>query len=309
MRYKSDRIIDGKRRTIIIEDGKIINRNPNKEELKILEEEPFRKSYTNSELLEYLKRFYEENGRVPIANDFNNTPKYPNFNRYINSFGSWNKAIEISGLLDKRKKRHPVLYTNDELLGYLKKFYEENGRSPIVYDFTENPRYPNYGTYQIRFGGWQSALKLVGLDMDTMVRNGILSSKHHKGRLFEIYVLEHFIEESIDLSQENCNSPIDGICPNKKTYDAKSSCLINNRYFVFSLNKIYRERIDYFYLGGFDEDYQKLLHVWRIPGDFINGPTLYISNLCCQHRFERNIENMKDYEITDKFKDIDVFKK
>lgn len=59
MEYKSIIIIDGKPRWVIVdEDGKIINRNPSKDELKGLKKEPYKvnrkMSYTDDELLEFM---------------------------------------------------------------------------------------------------------------------------------------------------------------------------------------------------------------------------------------------------------------
>lgn len=51
-------------------------------------------------------------------------------------------------------------------LELLIRFYEENGSPPTERNFTNNPDYPGFKIYQKRFGGWQKALKLVGLDID-----------------------------------------------------------------------------------------------------------------------------------------------
>lgn len=304
IKYISWRIIDEQSRLVIVdENGDVINRNPSKEELKGLEKEPYKKPYTDIELLDYLKQFYEENGRPPMKRDFIYNFRYPGFATYINHFGSWNRAIEMAGLWDKRKKRQSILYTDDELLAYLKQFYEDIGRIPKQLDFNENPIYPSFGTYKKRFGSWQKALKLVNLDIDTMVRKGIIETVQQKGRLFEIYVMEHFIGDYIDVSGDNCNNPADGICPNGKIYDAKSVALIKGHW-TFILDNIRRKGIDYFYLGAFDKNYKKLMHVWRIPGDFIEKCTL---NIGLNNNYIYNTENMKEYEITYMFKDIDIF--
>lgn len=117
-------------------------------------------------------------------------------------------------------------------------------------------------------------------------------------------MIKHFTEESVDVSGENRGSSFDGICPKGQTYDAKSAGL-KIYYWMFNLTNVYREKIKWFYLGAFDKDYKKLLHVWRIPGNFVDEDYLVIgvsSNYIC------NIENMKEYDITEKFKDINIFK-
>lgn len=105
MRYKSYRVIDGKARWIITNsNGDIINRNPNKEELKALKQIE-KKSYkspmkglTNDELLNFLRYFYRQNGEVPVRRDFIGNPEYPSCGSYQSRFGSWNKALELAGL-------------------------------------------------------------------------------------------------------------------------------------------------------------------------------------------------------------------
>ena len=112
-RYKSYRIVNGKPRNIIVDkNGNIVNTNPNKEELIGLEKDHYKrkgnnaKKYTDNELLEYLRQFYEENGRVPEQLDFNNLI-YPTYKTYHHCFER-NKAIEIAGLWDKCVKKHEI---------------------------------------------------------------------------------------------------------------------------------------------------------------------------------------------------------
>ncbi len=253
-----------------------------------------------SDLLEHLKRFYEENGRPPAARDFINNPKYPSFNSYQNRFGSWNSALKLAGLqTDTRRQR----YTDNELLEYLQKFYKDTGKVPTYRDFINNSRYSSFTPYINRFGGWQKALKLAGLDVESMIRNGIIETVQQKARLFELYTKKHFENESEDLSGKNCNSPYDGICPKGQTYDAKSSKLHYGQYWLFHFENTEKEDIQWYYLGAFDKDYRKLLHAWRILGDFIDKDSMIIGMFTTgtQRRFTYNVENMKEFEITDKF--------
>lgn len=243
MVYKSYRMIEGKPRCVIVdENGKIIDKNPNKGELKYIREEKYR----------------------------------------------------------PRTGANNIKYSNEELLNSLKFFYQENGRVPVQRDFVNNSEYPSYVTYAKRFGSWNNALRLVGLDIDTMVKQGILETENQKGRWFEIIVRDMFENRSTDLSGYNCNSPCDGICPNNKTYEAKSSGLDkeHNRW-CFTIANKYKEDIQIFYFGAFNEDYTELLHVWRVPGEIVENNKFYIGMY--DSRGEFNIDNMREYEITDKF--------
>lgn len=314
-KFTSIRRIDGKNKEVIVDIcGDIINRNPTKEELRGLKKHlsireilKLPEEETKKYLLEFLRYFYEKEGRAPIYKDFENNSKYPSDSTYQKIFGSWINAIIEAGLLDKRDL---IRYTDEELLEYLRKFYRENNRPPTTRDFTNNPNYPHYDTYKDRFGSWEEALRLVGLDTDSMVVNGIVQTENQKGRLAEIFVREHFddIENVVDLSGKNCNSPYDGICPTGKIYDVKSSKLGNDRdCWNFHILNVSKEEIEWYYLLAFNEDYSELLRAWRIPAwDFMESIGKCRILIGINNNYRYNIENMKQYEITDRL--LPVFK-
>ncbi len=106
--FESIRILDGKSKKVIVDDaGKIVNKNPSKEELKGLEEELYKnkgpKKYTKIQILEYIKRFYEEKRTIPIKADFDSNLELPSSGTVQHYFGgSWNNAIREAGLWNKR---------------------------------------------------------------------------------------------------------------------------------------------------------------------------------------------------------------
>lgn len=295
-KYKDYRIIDGRPRWIVVEQvGRIIDRYPTKELLKDLDTYvmPRHNHDINKELLlEYLKLFYEETGNVPIARYFKNDPKYPTYERYLKNFGSWDNAIELAKLDKlKGKKKRKLEYTDDELLDILRQFYNETGRIPVGNEFG----IPGTATYRRRFRSWSNALKLVGLDVDTMVKKGILVNCDQKARKAEILVRDHFKNNPVDISGDNKNSPCDGICPNGKIYDVKSSSLLEHKGWLFWLFNIKDKdigNIDIYYCLAFNEDYTKLIYAWRIPGKMIKKD-FYVSLSSAK-------SDMKEYEITDK---------
>ena len=244
--YNTHGFVDGKVRHIIVdENGKIINRSPNKEELKGLEKESYK-----------------------------------------------NKSHAIN------------VYTDEELLNYFKQFYEENRRVPAQKDFADSPEYPDYKTYKKRFGSWSNALKLVGLDIDTMVKNGIIETSIQKARYAEIKVINHFKRNPVDLAGENCNSPCNGICPNGKTYDVKSSKLRKeHKRYEFNIHNKYKEEIEIYYFLVFnDEDYTKLRYAWRVPGEIVEKNYFQVGLNSWSRGY--TIDNMKEYDITDKFESL-----
>jgi len=240
MKYKSYRFVDGKARWVIVdEDGKIIDRILNKEEMKGLEKEI------------YIRKYNHKGG----------------------------------------SKR----YTDEGLLDYLRRFNKENGRSPTEGDFSNNLEYPSYDTYFKRFGSWANALKLVGLDVESMVKNGIVKTTAQKARFTEIMVRDHFKQYPTDLSGENCLSPCDGICPNGKMYDVKSSKLHKGKYWVFMSKNKYKEEIEIYYYLAFNSDWTKLKYIWRIPGEIVESDYFYLG---LSNNYKFNVKNMKEYEIT-----------
>lgn len=192
-------------------------------------------------------------------------------------------------------------YTNEQLLWYLIQFYEKYGRPPSITDFSNNPEYPNYGTYQRRFGSWSSALKLVELDVDSMVKKGIIETDNQKARLAEIKVKNHFKIHPVDLAGENCKSPWDGICPNGMNYDVKSSKLYFKGNYKFATRNKYKEEIEIYYLLGFNEDYTKLNYGWRIPGEIVDKDWF---NVGSSSKSKFDIDDMEKYNITDKLTNI-----
>jgi len=210
------------------------------------------------------------------------------------------KDLEEESYTEKR--RNKPIYTNEELLEYLRQFYKEYKRIPVRRDFENNPGYPYYKTYTKRFGSWSNALKLVGLDVDSMVKNGIIETNNQKARLAELKVINHFRQHPIDLAGENCINPCDGICPNGMNYDVKSSKFYTDKMrWKFGTQNEYREEIEIYYLLGFNEDYTELKYAWRVPGEIVERDNFIVGT---NSNYEFNVENMKEYDITEKFKNI-----
>jgi hypothetical protein len=252
--------------------------------------------YTEEQILESIRRFHTENGRIPKSGEFECKNGYPSRATVEKYFGSWNNAIEEAGFHVNRMNITNL--TDKELLEHLERFEEEYGRFPTykdLHNLKDNPGYPNSECYVARFGCLENAKKLIDQDTDSKVRKGIVENNREKARLAEIFVLEHFVDEgAVDLSGMDFRNPVDGICPNKLIYDVKSSSFRDGYYWQFVLDK--ENMINFYYLLAFNGDYSELKHVWRIPWNFIVGNHLQI-----------NIDKMtymKKYEITEKFKDV-----
>ena len=192
-------------------------------------------------------------------------------------------------------------YTKEQLLWYLVQFYEKYGRPPTTKDFNNNSDYPSFKNYEKKFGSWSNALKLVGLDVESMVRKGIIETEDQKARFSEILVRDHFDKNPIDLAGENCRSSCDGICPNGKNYEVKSSGLHCDTFYQFHTNNKHKEEIEIYYLLGFNKDYTKLDYGWRIPGEIAEKDVFLVG---LKFRAKFTVRNMRQYDITEKLIDV-----
>ena len=124
------------------------------------------KKYTDQFLLDELRRFYDENGRVPKQIDFLNQDIYPSYMVYIRKYGSWNNAIIKCGLKINRHKRKNL--TKEFLLSELYRYKTEFGIIPINRDFRYNDDYPSDLNYTKYFGSWNNALKMCNFRLNVM---------------------------------------------------------------------------------------------------------------------------------------------
>lgn len=192
------------------------------------------------------------------------------------------------------------IYTDKGLLDILKNFPKENnGEIPTVRYFIDNPKYPSVSTYVKRFGSWSNALKKVGLDVESVVKRGIIETNEQKARFTEMIIRDHFKKNSIDLSGKNKLSPYDGICPNGMSYDVKCSVLHKGSY-SFHTNNKYKEEIELYYFLAINGNYTKLEYGWRVPGEIVERNNFYVGMNQSPWSYSKfNVDNMKEYDITE----------
>ena len=122
------------------------------------------KKYTDEELLEILKRVFEEN---PKANrdTFKVSNGLPNESVYRYRFGSFKNAKELVGIKCREyygtKER---LYSDEELLNLLKEFNDEIG-FPTAREFDKRDDLPHGKIYYERFGSFKNALELAEIEI------------------------------------------------------------------------------------------------------------------------------------------------
>ena len=105
---------------------------------------PLKKSYTEEELLEYLRK----NPNLK-SGEWKEKSDLPGFYHFKKHFGSFRKAREKAGLRDLKKQ-----YSDEELIELLKKNSELK-----VMEWGKREDLPSVSTIKRRFGSWSEAKK------------------------------------------------------------------------------------------------------------------------------------------------------
>lgn len=119
--------------------------------------------YSCEELLEHLVSFSEELGKSPTTEDLRETENRPSVTTYVRRFGSWNEAKRKAGL---EIYEVPEKYSDEDLLDSIKALEQELGKSPSQEDIAQSDEYPDPMTYKTRFGTWNEAKRLAGVEIE-----------------------------------------------------------------------------------------------------------------------------------------------
>lgn len=118
--------------------------------------------YTSEQLIDALKRYYEEYKTIPGESDFKRG-FLPAATVYRKHFGTIVDARDIAGIPQPMRS---VKWTKENLIQALKDWAKEHGRVPSHKDFGGKGGLPFRGTYEKHFGGIQEARELAGLTRD-----------------------------------------------------------------------------------------------------------------------------------------------
>jgi sulfur relay (sulfurtransferase) DsrC/TusE family protein len=144
-------------------------------------------------LLNEIKRFVKEFGRVPIQKDFENLKGYPSRKTFSNHFGKFNNAIRLAGFEPVNKdiaEKHEYYYdenTRADMIIFLKEYYQEHGKVPTTKELDENKCKYNRTNFRYVFGNYTNAVKEAGLQPNSVL-------KHDDGFLRSEF--ERFIKEN-----------------------------------------------------------------------------------------------------------------
>ena len=131
-------------------------------------------------LISELRRFQEENGRLPFQKDMCAFDGYPSAYRYYKEFGSWNNAI-----------KEILMPERDFLIAELRRFQEENGRLPLQKDMCEFDGYPSFHRYYKEFGSWKNAINEVFYNPEDLIDESFFSPENLN--LKKLYIMGYIM--------------------------------------------------------------------------------------------------------------------
>jgi hypothetical protein len=115
---------------------------------------------STEDLIAELKRLESTLDQAPTISKMDEFGAYSE-RTYRRRFGSWSNALERAGIADQQKQDNTRI-TEQELIAALQALSDKLGRSPCFEDMIEDGRY-GAATYLYRFGSWNQALIVAGL--------------------------------------------------------------------------------------------------------------------------------------------------
>lgn len=114
-------------------------------------------SLTKEDLLDKIREFYEENGKVPHSKEIKN----PTSIVYYDRFGTnkWNEILILAGL----SPVHENGYSKEVLIEKLISYCDKLGKIPTRDDFKTYGFSPGHGLYASYFGSYELALEVAGV--------------------------------------------------------------------------------------------------------------------------------------------------
>lgn len=155
-----------------------------------------RKTFTDDELLDLLRQFYLDHGRIPSIKTVNADKLMPSVATYRKHFGNWKRALWLAGFEPEDEQ---VLgwqkYTDAEMLKMLREKIDRLGFLPRVSDLCGEDDMPHPSTYIKRFGSWDRALKLTGTNIGTPNREIVMEGRRSIRRKKAIRALVKFAKK------------------------------------------------------------------------------------------------------------------
>jgi len=118
------------------------------------------------QLIEKIKQCADKLKHSPTLSEFRTEYDGKYEGAIKRTFGSWNAAKEMSGLVKcktgSRVPHNRIAFTNEDLLAFLRSFKKEKGTVPTYSDWRRG-FLPSYYLYKHRFGGIAKAREAAGI--------------------------------------------------------------------------------------------------------------------------------------------------
>lgn len=119
------------------------------------------------QLLDKIKKLSIRLGHTPSNGEFRRFYKGKYSTSILNTFGTWNAAIELAGLARNEGSK----YSDEVLLSFLQNFYQQHNRVPTTSDFNRN-YLPSSRLYIYRFGSLNQARMAANIPILIPMSNG-----------------------------------------------------------------------------------------------------------------------------------------
>jgi hypothetical protein len=122
---------------------------------------------TKEQCLELGKQYIEKHNSYPSSKKWTITTAGCSRARIYENWGSWSYFIdELKTVvtIPKVVKTVSNLYSNEELLYYIRKSAKSNNGYPLYKDFRNSNDYPSINAITTRFGSWEEALIAAGYE-------------------------------------------------------------------------------------------------------------------------------------------------
>lgn len=126
------------------------------------------REYSNEELIAFLHRYNELEGKTPTYKGLKYHKGYPESKTYVRRFGSFNNALEIAGFKTNRETVKDRDLKNNYIES-IKKFVIENNRLPMKKEYKRVNGLPSYSNVIKIFGSIENMRKEC--DLNALLRN------------------------------------------------------------------------------------------------------------------------------------------
>lgn len=125
------------------------------------------KIYTDEDLIEYLKKYYQEFGKVPTVRDLKKNKDYPTPETFRIRFGSHKNALIEAGLYHLREDKNLFdrkEYSKDHIIKLTSNFIKKFNRIPIYADFENNSELPSVNLVYKHFKNLNELIIILGYE-------------------------------------------------------------------------------------------------------------------------------------------------